>query len=107
MKDIIKMNQLAGVITEGQAKKMMQILNEADSDVEKLKDYIEKYSFGVKVLDIPEVAVIPFTFNGEKPESFEDLLKRMGIEYKYWPEMSNKLHLYKTSKNQIKKFLGM
>lgn len=28
MKEIIRMNQLAGIITEGQARKMMQILNE-------------------------------------------------------------------------------
>jgi hypothetical protein len=28
MKDLIRMNQLAGIITEGQAKKMMDILNE-------------------------------------------------------------------------------
>jgi len=28
MKDIIRMNQLAGLITEGQARKMMQVLNE-------------------------------------------------------------------------------
>jgi hypothetical protein len=28
MKDIIRMNQLAGLITEGQAKKMMEVLNE-------------------------------------------------------------------------------
>jgi len=28
MKDIIRMNQLAGLITEGQARKMMEILNE-------------------------------------------------------------------------------
>lgn len=28
MKDIIRMNQLAGIITEGQAKKMIQVLNE-------------------------------------------------------------------------------
>jgi hypothetical protein len=28
MKDIIRMQQLAGIITEGQARKMMQILNE-------------------------------------------------------------------------------
>ena len=28
MKEIIRMNQLAGIITEGQAKKMMEILNE-------------------------------------------------------------------------------
>jgi hypothetical protein len=27
MKDIIRMNQLAGLITEGQAKKMMRVLN--------------------------------------------------------------------------------
>jgi hypothetical protein len=33
MKDLIRMNQLAGIITEGQAKKMMEILNE-DSPVE-------------------------------------------------------------------------
>ena len=28
MKDIIRMNQLAGIITEGQARKMMAVLNE-------------------------------------------------------------------------------
>jgi hypothetical protein len=28
MKDIIRMNQLAGIITEGQAKKIMAVLNE-------------------------------------------------------------------------------
>jgi hypothetical protein len=30
MKDLIRMNQLAGIITEGQAKKMIEILNEAE-----------------------------------------------------------------------------
>ena len=30
MKDIIRMNQLAGIITEGQAKKMIQVLNEEE-----------------------------------------------------------------------------
>ena len=30
MKELIRMNQLAGIITEGQAKKMMAILNEAE-----------------------------------------------------------------------------
>jgi hypothetical protein len=30
MKDLIRMNQLAGVITEGQAKKMMEVLNEGE-----------------------------------------------------------------------------
>jgi hypothetical protein len=34
MKDLIRMNQLAGVITEGQAKKMMKILKEVDFDDE-------------------------------------------------------------------------
>ncbi len=32
MKDIIRMNQLAGVITESQAKKMLAILNETTTD---------------------------------------------------------------------------
>jgi len=32
MKDIIRMNQLAGIITEGQAKKMMEILTEGEVD---------------------------------------------------------------------------
>jgi hypothetical protein len=32
MKDLIRMNQLAGTITEGQARKMMEILNEVDVD---------------------------------------------------------------------------
>ena len=31
MKDIIRMNQLAGIITEGQAKKMLGILNENET----------------------------------------------------------------------------
>ena len=31
MKDIIRMNQLAGIITEGQARKMMAVLNENDT----------------------------------------------------------------------------
>jgi hypothetical protein len=33
MKDIIRMNQLAGIITEGQAKKMMEVLNENNDEV--------------------------------------------------------------------------
>ena len=32
MKDIIRMNQLAGIITESQAKKMMEVLNENQED---------------------------------------------------------------------------
>ena len=32
MKDIIRMNQLAGVITEGQARKMSEVLNEAEEN---------------------------------------------------------------------------
>ena len=43
MKDIIRMNQLAGVITESQAKKMMQILNEEES-VNEMATLIKKKS---------------------------------------------------------------
>ena len=38
MKDIIRMQQLAGIITEGQARKMMQILNESQSLNERILD---------------------------------------------------------------------
>ena len=31
MKEIIRMNQLAGIITEGQARKMMAVLNEIEN----------------------------------------------------------------------------
>ena len=31
MKDLIRMNQLAGIITEGQARKMMEILDEKET----------------------------------------------------------------------------
>jgi hypothetical protein len=42
MKDIIRMNQLAGIITEGQARKMMQVLNEEEVDsIENLEKQLE------------------------------------------------------------------
>ena len=42
MKDIIRMNQLAGLITEGQARKMMQILKE-ENGTKSLEDFVEEY----------------------------------------------------------------
>jgi hypothetical protein len=57
MKDIIRMNQLANIITEGQARKMMEILNENElqnipenhplkKDIENIFDTtLESYSF--------------------------------------------------------------
>ena len=35
MKDIIRMNQLAGIITEGQTKKMMEVLDEEQNVFDK------------------------------------------------------------------------
>jgi type III secretory pathway lipoprotein EscJ len=35
MKDLIRMNQLAGLITESQARKMMAVLNEDNLEVKK------------------------------------------------------------------------
>ena len=43
MKDLIRMNQLAGIITEGQAKKMMEILNEAlNKDIKNFGQDLDK-----------------------------------------------------------------
>ena len=40
MKDIIRMNQLAGIITESQARKMMEILNEDNLEVKSIAKQI-------------------------------------------------------------------
>lgn len=42
MKDIIRMNQLAGIITEGQARKMMEILNEETSYKTEILDLVKQ-----------------------------------------------------------------
>ena len=47
MKDIIRMNQLAGIITEGQARKMMQVLNEEKYSNERVNPRDEEVGPGV------------------------------------------------------------
>ena len=45
MKDLIRMNRLAGIITEGQARKMMAILNEeATIPNDKIEAYILQFA---------------------------------------------------------------
>lgn len=51
MKDIIRMNQLAGIITEGQARKMMEILNEVNQPYKIISKETEKSPFGDEVTD--------------------------------------------------------
>ena len=51
MKDIIRMNQLAGTITEGQAKKMIAILNENKNVT---KSHLNEASESKKLFDFPE-----------------------------------------------------
>jgi hypothetical protein len=61
MKDIIRMNQLAGIITEGQARKMMMVLDEnkeQDNSFKKEFKYLkinpEKFKTGDLFLRAPE-----------------------------------------------------
>jgi hypothetical protein len=42
MKDIIRLNQLAGTITEGQAKKMLKILNENKNSSDLIVHYYKQ-----------------------------------------------------------------
>lgn len=80
MKDIIRMNQLAGIITEGQAKKMMQILNEDNNQPNFIQDaetnfpeLVEKY--GGQVADALENSY----------ENFSDMYSspvKVNIKYK-------------------------
>jgi len=51
MKDIIRMNQLAGIITEGQARKMMEILNEVNQPYKVLSKKTEKSDYSDRMFD--------------------------------------------------------
>jgi uncharacterized lipoprotein YehR (DUF1307 family) len=51
MKDIIRMNQLAGIITEGQAKKMMEVLGEATQDFKIISKTTRKSEYGDQIFD--------------------------------------------------------
>ena len=110
MKDIIRMNQLAGLITEGQARKMMEVLNEADSDVEKLKDYLETYSFGMEVLDEPE-STVHFEIWEDRAEAmmFKKFLTSLGIKFTQDSETDGgyKVYMFDVDKAQIKSLFGL
>ena len=57
MKDIIRMNQLAGIITEGQARKMMQVLSEADQPYKIISQKTRKNNFGDEIYDEYEIEI--------------------------------------------------
>jgi len=86
MKDIIRMNQLAGVITEGQARKMMAILNEAEINFKDADQYADFLQNKTKELENSKIKLkIYDTFSNEDPkkEKFSgyvtaDILKRTG-----------------------------
>jgi hypothetical protein len=88
MKDIIRMNQLAGIITEGQAKKMMQILNENES-----LDPLKPQSPEEKLLSSPK----------EVEDNKGNIVTLIGLETKtahgdngvYWDSEGNRYALYK------------
>jgi hypothetical protein len=95
MKDLIRMNQLAGTITESQARKMMEILDENSQST--LLDYIEEY-IGADEAEFkdPEKSkyysdgegniefTIPFEGDNKKPSEDVKILKNIfnqnGIE---------------------------
>ncbi len=96
MKDIIRMQQLAGIITEGQAKKMMQVLNE-ENGTKSLKDFVEEYITDIDdfmnndyFINKGEVMfTIPYTENyssedpalpSEDVSALENLLQQKGIK---------------------------
>ena len=72
MKDIIRMNQLAGIITEGQAKKMMEVLNE-DSPLEtKLikKGTKFKNNYNGKILTVAKDFEVTFPIDKKSGRKF-------------------------------------
>ena len=69
MKDIIKMNKLAGLITESQARRMMEILNEnlgmgKDELVKKIKN-LRDFGFTGDQIDIKGLLITASTQENE------------------------------------------
>jgi hypothetical protein len=50
MKDIIRMNQLAGLITEGQAKKMLEVLNRDSKPISLTPEQKKEFKSAIKDL---------------------------------------------------------
>ena len=84
MKDIIRMNQLAGVITEGQARKMLEVLNEGSINpknflpgIEKFAPYyLQKISKGLT--DMTPREYFKWSIQGHTADSEEDALMTAG-----------------------------
>ena len=82
MKDIIRMNQLAGIITEGQARKMLEVLNEGNVNlgalnilpgVEKFAPYyLQKISKGLTNMTPREY--FKWSIQGHTADSEKDAL---------------------------------
>jgi hypothetical protein len=110
MNDIIRMQQLAGILTEGQARKMMEILSEASSDLTKLEDYIDDNSFGIEVLDEPESTITFQFWDTDPPElqDFENLLNKLNLNFKKSKERSEGgiTFIYKVDKAGVKQLFG-
>jgi hypothetical protein len=85
MKDIIRMNQLAGIITESQANKMMQILNE-ENDMTIPSSIVSKYVrmkslFGDKAGDMELITKIKPIVTTFFPKNLDVSFKKLVDEY--------------------------
>jgi hypothetical protein len=99
MKDIIRMNQLAGIITEGQARKMMAILNENEENEEneEYNDIIKKLKskYSPEGIEIKNNKIYFRTYNKngniknyytlEKMEDGDYRFAKGGIQKADWP----------------------
>ena len=86
MKEIIRMNQLAGIITEGQARKIMEILNEDLKVGDKVKinkniTRFDKEAHGFKVGQEAEITAIDNEKQRAKisPNNFTIALKALDL----------------------------
>jgi hypothetical protein len=85
MKDLIRMNQLAGIITESQANKMMQILNE-ENDMTIPSSIVSKYVrmkslFGDKAGDMELITKIKPIVTTFFPKNLDVSFKKLVDEY--------------------------
>jgi hypothetical protein len=105
--EIKKMQRLAGLITESEYQE--SIMDGGNNEVEKLKDYIERNSFGLDSLN-EEGETVHFEFiNKTDANEFKYLLNNMNLNFKLsWEnDGGSTVYMFDVDKQQIKQLLGI
>ena len=79
MKDIIRMNQLAGIITEGQARKMLEVLNE-NIKLDNFKELLNRFH-NDKMVSLEDLGNAFKKLNSEDQEEAFEAIENSESDY--------------------------